>query len=342
MWKLSPSWGDRWLRVGRLGGLLSLGLLLAATSACAGAPTAHGPTPEPSSTASLTGISRGRPAPVAPASTRQESAPQPSLPIRAAFYYPWYPRGWLQDGTFPYTNYHPSAGYYDSADPAVIRQHIAAMLYGNIQVGIASWWGPDDYTDTVFPRLLHAAGGTGFRWAIYYELEGISNPAPDRIRSDLTYIRDHYGSDPNYLRINGRFVVFVYGDGQDDCGMADRWSQGNTVGAYVDLKVFPGYRSCDAQPDGWHQYAPAVATDYEAGYSYTISPGFWKAGEQPRLDRDPGRWRRAVRAMVASGAPWQLVTTFNEWGEGTAVEPAREWSSASGYGTYLDALHSIR
>jgi hypothetical protein len=44
--------------------------------------------------------------------------------------------------------------------------------------------------------------------------------------------------------------------------------------------------------------------------------------------------------MIASGAPFQLVTTFNEWGEGTAVESAREWSSASGYGTYLDILHA--
>ena len=43
--------------------------------------------------------------------------------------------------------------------------------------------------------------------------------------------------------------------------------------------------------------------------------------------------------MVASRAPWQLVTTFSEWGEGTPVEPAQEWQTASGYGAYLDALH---
>ena len=43
--------------------------------------------------------------------------------------------------------------------------------------------------------------------------------------------------------------------------------------------------------------------------------------------------------MIASGAPFQLVTTFNEWGEGTAVESAQEWASSSGYGAYLDALH---
>jgi hypothetical protein len=43
--------------------------------------------------------------------------------------------------------------------------------------------------------------------------------------------------------------------------------------------------------------------------------------------------------MIASAAPFQLVTSFNEWGEGTAVESAQEWASASGYGAYLDALH---
>jgi hypothetical protein len=48
-----------------------------------------------------------------------------------------------------------------------------------------------------------------------------------------------------------------------------------------------------------------------------------------------------VSSMVLSGATFQLITTFNEWGEGTAVEPASEWSSSSGYGLYLDILHDI-
>jgi hypothetical protein len=45
--------------------------------------------------------------------------------------------------------------------------------------------------------------------------------------------------------------------------------------------------------------------------------------------------------MVASRAEWQLVETFNEWPEGTAVESAREWASPSGFGTYLDAMHDV-
>jgi hypothetical protein len=109
----------------------------------------------------------------------------------------------------------------------------------------------------------------------------------------------------------------------------------------VVLKVFSGYRTCTSQPDGWHQYGPASAEDSQAGYSFTISPGFYKANEAtPRLARDLTRWNQNIQDMVASGAPFQLVTTFNEWGEGTAVESAQEWATPSGYGAYLDALHN--
>ena len=44
--------------------------------------------------------------------------------------------------------------------------------------------------------------------------------------------------------------------------------------------------------------------------------------------------------MNCSAAAFKLVTTFNEWGEGSSVESATQWASSSGYGTYLDALHA--
>ncbi len=124
--------------------------------------------------------------------------------------------------------------------------------------------------------------------------------------------------------------------------MATRWTQANSieVNAYIVLKVFPGYKACSGQPQHWHQYSPAIAVDHQIGYSYTISPGFWLVGETPRLGRDLARWKQNIRDMAASGAPLQLITTFNEWGEGTSVESTLEWNSISGYGDYLDALHN--
>ena len=58
------------------------------------------------------------------------------------------------------------------------------------------------------------------------------------------------------------------------------------------------------------------------------------------MARDPARWAQDIANMVNSHEPWQLVTTFNEWMEGTSIEGATEWASTSGQGVYMDALHN--
>jgi hypothetical protein len=271
---------------------------------------------------------------------------QPGFPIRAAFAYPWFPEAWNQQGYNPFTNYTPSLGFYDSGSVSVIQDHISAMTYANFSAAILSWWGEGSRTDQRVASILGATPGSSnpnFRWSLYYENESQADPAIEQIQGNLQYIQSHYGNDPSFLRVNGKFVVFVYADALDSCGMVDRWVQANIAlghPAYIVLKVFSGYRSCSNQPDSWHQYGPAVAVDEQKGYSYAISPGFWKKGEaNPRLARNLTDWSSNVKSMVASGEPWQLVTTLNEWGEGTSVESAVDWASTSGFGQYLDVLH---
>ncbi len=318
-----------------------------ATSSPTPAASATSQAATPSTTATASGTQSAAATPVPPAPTPVPTAPplptssQPSLPVRAAFYYPWFPEAWKQQGMNPFTKYNPSLGFYDSSASATIRQHIEAMQYGGIKVGISSWWGVGTRSDNRVPTILASTAGSSFRWSLYYEQESQGDPAVSQIASDLRYIRDHYAVDPSFFKVGGRFVVFVYTDGADACAMATRWSQANAgINAYIVLKVFSGFKTCAAQPAGWHQYAPAKAADSQSGYSYAISPAFDKANEaSARLGRDLVRWAQNVRDMVASGAPFQLVTTFNEWGEGTSVESATEWASASGYGAYLDVLH---
>jgi len=282
--------------------------------------------------ATATGISAGMSAPA------QATTPV----VRASFYYPWFPGGWNQQRMNPFTRYHPSDGFYSSTDTAVVAHQIAAMQYGHLDAGIISWWGQGSQTDLAVPMDLAAAAGTGFKWALYYEPEGYGKPSVAQIQSDLAYIKAHYTSDPSYLTIGGKPVLFVYASRSDRCPTAIRWQQANvTEGFYTVLKVFAGYASCSAQPSSWHQYAPSSATDHQHGYAFAVSPGFHKANQKKvRLARDLAAWNTGVQAMVASGEPLQLVTTFNEWGEGTAVESAQEWSSTSGYGSYIDILHN--
>jgi Glycosyl hydrolase family 99 len=265
-------------------------------------------------------------------------AAAPTFPIRAAFYYSWFPGSWTQQGIYPYTYYTPVPdGYYDSGSLAVIDDHIDRMKYAGIQVGISSWWGQTHITNTHFPLLLQEARSRDFYWTLYYEpVLDATNTA-----SDLTYIYATYASDPNFLKIGGKPVLFIYTRAVKTCADVAEWETLNAGRFYLDPQVFAGYRTCAVQPESWHQYAPTSAQDSQKGYSFTISPGFWlRTDSAPRLVRDPVRWRTNIQAMIASGAPWQLITTFNEWGEGTAVEDATQWQSCGGYGIYLDALHA--
>ncbi|MCU0693943.1 MAG: hypothetical protein MUF54_21345 [Polyangiaceae bacterium] len=262
-----------------------------------------------------------------------------TFPIRATFYYPWYPETWTVNGRHVF--YHPVLGYYNTADVNVIDKHIRMMDYAKIQVAIISWWGRESVNEGRIPLLLERtiALGSPLKWAFYYEDEMFSNPSAAVISADIDYLKQTYGSSNAIARINGKPVLFVYNEG--GCSIVDRWSKTSWRNWYVNMKVFGGFENCANQPDIWHQYGPDSAAQRHGGKSYVISPGFWKADKYaPDLARSVPRFYQNVRDMVASGEPWQLITTFNEWGEGTAVEPASEWKSSSGYGQYLDALHT--
>ncbi len=312
------------------------------------APSTSGSTPSVTSGATTTTTV---PSTTTPATTTVATSPAPTPvplsggPIRAAFYYPWFPSAWNQQGMNPFTHYHPSLGFYDEASPSVIAQQVRWMRDAGLDAMIASWWSPGSNTDLKIPTILSVLHSLGlpFKLSLYYEA-GAGVPAPATLASDFDYIYSHYASDPSFLHVDGKPVLFVYNSGSSGttCSAVPAFESANAGRFYLDLKVFSGFRTCPQQPEGWHQYGPATAESSQKGYSFTISPGFYKANEStPRLARDPARWLQDVKDMVASNAPWQLVATFNEWGEGTAVEPAGEWSSASGAGVYLDELGQV-
>jgi hypothetical protein len=281
------------------------------------------------------------------ATPRTVPAPQPSFPIRAAFYYAWFPEAWDQNGIKPFTKYEPSLAFYSSDTSTVRRSHLLSLEYARFDAGIYSWWGQGTKEDLRFPGMLSETNATGSstKWALYHEREGNGpDPTVPEVGADLDYIKLHYASNPAYLKVGGKPVIFVNGDASDDCATADRWKQANTATRdfYVSLKVLAGYAACPSQPENWHQYAPASRTDHRPGHSFVISPEFDLTGPAPALlQRDLAAFEQAIRDMVASNEPWQLVTTFNEWGENSATESAREWASGSGHGQYLDALAGL-
>jgi hypothetical protein len=266
---------------------------------------------------------------------------QPVPPIRAVFSYPWFPNAWSQRGISPFSHFEPSLGYYDSADIAVIDTHMAQAGRAQIDAFISSWWGRGHHTDEALAAIMARVPNSpnpSIKHTIYYEEEGQSDPSPATIVSDLNYLADRFFSDPGYLRVDDKPVIFVWADPGDGSNMAARWAQAKadySGDLFVVLKVYSGFRDDPNQPDSWHQYGPSTPYHEHLPYSVNISPGFWHRTETtPRLVRDPDRFRTDTRRMVDSGAFWQLITSWNEWGEGTGIEPTTQFGT-----TYLDILN---
>jgi len=266
------------------------------------------------------------------------------FPVRGAFYYAWYPETWkVSSGAL--ARFEPDLGYYNSGDPVVVTSHINSLEYGNIDLGIISWWGPSTNLDRSRITLIMdetLALKSKIKWTIYYEDEMKLNPTISQIKVDLEYLKKWFAWKSTWAHVDGKPLIFLYND--SDCDIVKRWMEATEGEWYVIPKVFSNFDECPVQPNAWHQYGPAGAFLHHKGYSVSISPGFWKADhESPRLPRlNESSWCQNVQAMVDSGEPWQLITTFNEHGEGTPIEPSSaNWPSKSGYGYYLDCLHDI-
>jgi hypothetical protein len=272
---------------------------------------------------------------VTTAATTATAAP---TPIRAAFDYNWYPQAehWA-------SHYTPTLGKYNSSDPAVLAAQVTAAKYAGLDAFITSWWGQGTSTDVRLPLALRAAADQGFHLTPYYEKEGNGVPSSNaQLAADFSHLYTETVS-PGWLRIAGKPVLFIYNAlaSQSTCGTVDRIKTANAGRFYLNMKVFNGYRTCPSQPDSWHQYGPSSHYDRQGNYSVSVSPGFFKFNEsQPRLARSLARFKTDLAAQAASNAQWQLVTTFNEWGEGTSVESATAWRSGSGQGAYLDAMRA--
>ncbi|MBN1844535.1 MAG: hypothetical protein JW810_02550 [Sedimentisphaerales bacterium] len=260
------------------------------------------------------------------------------------------------------STHYPELGAYDSHDPKIIDQHCRWARQAAIDAFIVSWWDNGGYEDRAMVAILDACQKHGLKACIYYE----AVPAPKDAAAaagDLRQVLTRLGGHPAYLRVRDKPVVFIYVRALNELGLLG-WRQalkqlreGHPPGcvaigdqfSYGAARVFDGVHTYNTAGmlagqaldlvqtwaaesfDAWARLAR------QAGKisTLTIIPGYDDTKiRHPGLsvDRQDTRlyrlqWQQALRA----DPDWILITSFNEWHEGSEIEPS--WQDGR---TYLE------
>ena len=269
------------------------------------------------------------------------------------------------------SDYYPALGAYSSNDPAVVAQHMAWLRQAGIGVIIVSWWGQGSSEEKPVPLILQMAQRYGIK--VTFHIEPYSGRTAYGLLSDIKYLYDRYGSDPAFFlsTATSRYspgnqpkpMFFVWDIGERDKGnpvQADYWQKivddihALPQGGLIIADTVQGSWITGGHFDGLYNYA-TLLLDQEGGFAWAASlppdslyipsviPGFSATrinySPDTYVPRQDGttyadQWTAALGTGVQPAMV--TVTSFNEWHEGTMIEPpAIGADNGRGY-TYAD------
>jgi hypothetical protein len=290
----------------------------------------------------------------------QESTPAKDRPILAD-YVMWYQPD-VFDGAKTFDV--PAAGPYNSDDMGTIQRHLQLAQQACLNGFAAHWFGAKEpRTTNNFGQLLAASSGGALQHAVVLVENSLRNSTEQDLIASVNFVMANWASHPNYLKIDGRPVIFFEGMTRPWGGAGAALKGWSRIRQATDPErraiwfaegltpafnpLFDGlyvYRiDHRAAPRSWLKQPALAQRLREAGqaagvklfFADTVAPGFddTRSGKVKATDvrtpasafarnRNNGAYYRDTFSVTGETAgDLLLVKSFNEWIEGTAIEP---------------------
>jgi len=256
--------------------------------------------------------------------------------------------------------FYPMIGPYDSDDRDVIDYHLLLMKYSGIDGLIVDWYGVQnvgDYplnkrnTDSIFSRVPNA----GLQFGICYEdatlaqdkaVAGIDTLTA--AKSDFSYLQSAYFGSNSYIKIDNQPLLLDFGP--QGLKTTTDWQQafsvlttkprllsleyaGDVTGAAGSGEFAWVDATDQANLTGFYQNrAPSLPTYFAAAY-----PGFKDFYQQGGWGNTlflinyngAGTLQNCLNLAKTSATNYLQLITWNDYGEGTMIEPTLDFNFTS-------------
>ena len=265
----------------------------------------------------------------------------------AVFYYPWYGSPSL-DGSYEHwsqnhhappfdlgTAFYPLRGPYSSSSRAALDRQMGELAATGADEVVSSWWGRGSPEDLRLPAVAAAARAHGLDVAAH--LEPYTGRTIARAKADVEHLktlgihdvyvfqpRDFTAADWKQLIAAEPGVRFFA-----QTALPGFAAAGGFAGLYTyDIVVYGGgsfARICGEARALHLLCAPSVGPGFDA---------FRATGDmQVKQRRNGATYDSMWRAALSAHADLVTITSYNEWNEGTQIEPA-SIAPRPGYATY--------
>ena len=252
------------------------------------------------------------------------------------------------------SHFMPLIGPYDSGDPCVLEYHLLLMKLAGSDGVIVDWYGLQKFRDYELlhrntERLVEHTKRLGMKFIICYEdqtipalVEAGRLKGANRVShatEEIQWLKQNWFGLESYVKLDGQPVLLSFGQ----TGLTDaEWSQ-----CLIDLKMPLAYFSLhhrrtaalgafdwpipaegtgaikrfEAQSRGWAKSIPVVFSRFKDIYAEAkIHASYGQID-----DRDGMTFKHTLELAMNCNAPIIQIATWNDWGEGTSIEPSQEF-----------------
>ncbi len=270
------------------------------------------------------------------------------------------------------SHYRPLIGPYDSNDPDALECQVLLMKFAGISGVIIDWYGTQNFRDyaTIHRNslsLIKHLKQAGLKFAVCYEDQSVKHMIEGgklkkvqemaHAKKEFQWMEQNWFNDPAYMKLGGKPVLLIFGPQHFK---KPQWNQiTSNLSTQPILYTLPhltgqakgsGAFGWPPVDDGknvtallWQKYLRELYSRGAKGES-VIAPVFPKfhdiyqeAGVHKSYgyldDQDGKTFEQTLQLAWQSNSPLIQIATWNDYGEGTMIEPTKEFAYR-----YLESL----